>query len=383
MKKLLFRKLLSDCVFFFLITLLSASVIIWVFQAVNFLDIMVEDGRDYIVYINYSLLSLPKILSRILPFAIFFSFFYVLSKYEMNNELMILWNFGINKVELINFFLKISLIIVVIQIIFTTLIVPKAQNFSRTIITSSNVDFFEGFIKPQKFVDNIKGLTIFAEEKDKYGKLKNIYLKKETGSGSFQITYAKSGYFKTNGDAKFLVLQDGETINGVKNKFSKFNFRQSELNLSQLDSNVIKVNKIQETSTRDIIKCLNRFFNKDLSKKKNPLAGNFIQNCTKINLDNIFKEIYKRFITPLYIPLLVLSALILIIYSKENTNYSRLKIIIFLIGFSIIVFSEITEKFVVDSFYSNLKILVLPFILLLILYIFIFYLLNKGTSTHS
>ena len=377
MKKLLFRKLLLDCTFFFLITLLSTSVIIWVFQAVNFLDIMVEDGRDYIVYINYSLLNLPKIISRILPFAIFFSFFYVFSKYELNNELMILWNFGINKIELINFFLKISLILVLIQIFFTTSIVPKTQNFSRSILTSSNVDFFESFIKPQKFIDNIKGLTIFAEKKDKNGKLKNIYLKKETGAESFQITYAKSGYFKNNGDAKFLVLQNGETINGVKNKFSKFNFNQSELNLSQLDSDVIKVNKIQETSTKDIINCINRFFNKDFSQKLTPSTGNFIQNCTKLNLDNIFKEIYKRFIIPLYIPILILSALVLIIYSKENINYNRLRLLVFLIGFSAIVFSEITEKFIVDSFYSNFKIAILPIILILIFYLFIIYLLNK------
>ena len=377
MKKLLFRKLLLDCTFFFLITLLSTSVIIWVFQAVNFLDIMVEDGRDYIVYINYSLLNLPKIISRILPFAIFFSFFYVFSKYELNNELMILWNFGINKIELINFFLKVSLILVLIQIILTTSIVPKTQNFSRSILTSSNVDFFESFIKPQKFIDNIKGLTIFAEKKDKNGKLKNIYLKKETGAESFQITYAKSGYFKYDGDAKFLVLQNGETINGVKNKFSKFNFNQSELNLSQLDSDVIKVNKIQETSTKDIINCINRFFNKDFSEKLIPSTGNFIQNCTKLNLDNIFKEIYKRFIIPLYIPILILSALVLIIYSKENINYNRLRLFVFLIGFSVIVFSEITEKFIVDSFYSNFKIAILPIILILIFYLFIIYLLNK------
>ena len=104
MKKILFRKLLLDCLIFFSITLVSASVIIWVFQAVNFLDIMVEDGRDYLVYINYSLLNFPKIITRIFPFALFFSFSYVLSKYELNNELMILWNFGINKIQLINFF---------------------------------------------------------------------------------------------------------------------------------------------------------------------------------------------------------------------------------------------------------------------------------------
>ena len=83
MKKLLFRKLLTDCLTFFFITLISATTIIWVFQAVNFLDIMVEDGRDYLVYINYSLLNFPKIITKIFPFALFFSFFYTLAKYEL------------------------------------------------------------------------------------------------------------------------------------------------------------------------------------------------------------------------------------------------------------------------------------------------------------
>ena len=107
MKKILFRKLLFDCLIFFSITLISASIIIWVFQAVNFLDIMVEDGRDYLVYINYSLLNFPKIITRIFPFALFFSFSYVLSKYELNNELMILWNFGIKQNSANKFFFNI------------------------------------------------------------------------------------------------------------------------------------------------------------------------------------------------------------------------------------------------------------------------------------
>ena len=57
MKKILFRKILLDSIVFFLIALVSASVIIWVFQAVNFLDIIVEDGRDFGVYLNYTLLN--------------------------------------------------------------------------------------------------------------------------------------------------------------------------------------------------------------------------------------------------------------------------------------------------------------------------------------
>ena len=65
MKKILFRKLLADYISFFLLALLSTGVIIWVFQAVNYLDIMIEDGRDYLVYINFSLLNFPKTISKI------------------------------------------------------------------------------------------------------------------------------------------------------------------------------------------------------------------------------------------------------------------------------------------------------------------------------
>ena len=65
MKKILFRKLFIDYMSFFLIALLASTIIIWVFQAVNFLDIMSEDGRDYLVYIRYSLYNYPKIFMTI------------------------------------------------------------------------------------------------------------------------------------------------------------------------------------------------------------------------------------------------------------------------------------------------------------------------------
>jgi lipopolysaccharide export system permease protein len=75
MNKLIFNNILYDFLIFFLIAISASSIIIWVFQAVNFLDIMIEDGRGYLTYLNYSLLNLPKIISRLLPFVLFFHFF--------------------------------------------------------------------------------------------------------------------------------------------------------------------------------------------------------------------------------------------------------------------------------------------------------------------
>ena len=369
MKKILFRKLLLDCIIFLLISLISASTIIWVFQAVNFLDIMVEDGRDFLIYISYSLLNFPKILSKILPFATFFSFCYVLSKYELNNELIIFWNFGIHKIELINFFLKFSLIIVIFQIFFTSYVVPQTQNYSRSLIRNSNVDFFDSFVKPKKFNDNIKGLTIYADQKSKDDKLINIYLKKDGGNKNYQITFAKTGIFKDIGKSKILVLYDGNTINIANEKVTNFNFKQSDFTLSQFDSDVITQDKIQETSTKKHLLCLDKYFNKYFLLIENP-PQEFIQNCTLNKLDNIFQELYKRLLLPLYLPTLILISLLLIIKSKESSSFNMHKIFVYILGFFVVISSESSLKLVQNTFIANLVIFIVPILLIFFLYFF-------------
>ena len=143
MKKIIYRKFLYDCLVFFLISTLSASVIIWVMQAVNYLDIITDDGRDTIVYFSYSLLNFPKIISKIFPFTFFFSFSYIIAKYELSNELMIYWNFGVQKIRFVNFFLFFSIILLLIQILLTSILVPKSQNIARSILRVSDFNFVD------------------------------------------------------------------------------------------------------------------------------------------------------------------------------------------------------------------------------------------------
>ena len=92
MKKLIFKNLLKDITNFFLISIVSISVIVWVIQAVNYLDFVSEDGHSFRIYFLYTLLSLPKIIGRVLPFMFFLSLFYILIKYEENNNVFLFEN---------------------------------------------------------------------------------------------------------------------------------------------------------------------------------------------------------------------------------------------------------------------------------------------------
>ena len=363
MKKIIFRKLLIDYLSFFLIALLGSSIVVWVFQAVNYLDIMIEDGRDYTIYINYSLLNFPKIFSKLFPFVLFFSIFHITSKFENNNELIILWNFGVTKIELINFIFKFSLILMMVQIIFSSLIIPKSQDMARSFLRTSTVNFFGNFIKPQRFNDTIKNVTIYSEKKNNEGSLYNLYLKKKIDENNFQITYAKKGVFKEFNDKPVLVLYDGATITGKNNKITNFSFSKSDFPLSNFKSNTTTYKKTQEISSFKLLQCL------ILLRIEKKIEEIKIENCSIQNLKNIYKELYKRFLIPFYIPLLVLIPFLLILSSKESSNYSKFKTMTFLVGLIFIVFSETTIKFISNSYFENILISLMPFVFLFFLYL--------------
>jgi lipopolysaccharide export system permease protein len=369
MKKIIFKKLLLDYMSFFIIALLSSAVVIWVFQAVNFLDIMIEDGRSYSVYISYSLLNFPKVINKLFPFILFFSLFYVTIKYENNNELIIFWNFGINKIQLINFVFKFSIILMIIQLIFSSMIVPKSRDLARSFLRSSTINFYENFIKPKRFNDTIKKVTIYSERKDIDGNLYNLYLKKEIDQNNFQITYAKKGYFREFNNLPVLVLFNGETITSKNNQITNFSFSKSDFPINNTETNSFVVQqKTQELSSYNLLECMNFLIVANKKTRKDPK----IINCKENNINNIFKEIYKRFIVPFYILVLSLTPLFVTLLSKESSKYFKLKMITFLIGLFFIIFSETTIRLISDSIIKNISISLLPFIFVIILYTIFF-----------
>ena len=371
MKKILFRKLLYDYIKFFSVALFCTSIVIWVFQAVNYLDIMIEDGRGYWVYIKFSLLSFPKIVSKLYPFVLFFSIFYVTVNYELNNELIIYWNFGIHKIQIVNFILKYSIILFLIQVILTSIIVPKSQDLARSFLRTSSINFFDNFIKPQKFNDTIKGVTIYTDKKDQNGNLKNLYIKKELKNDQFQITYAKEGEFKLIRNIPILVLYNGATITSKDGEVTNISFSKSDFSLLNIETNTTTYKKTQELSSIKLIKCIEGFYKH--KKTEFDLKNKYIENCSLQNIDNIFKEFYKRHFIPLYIPILSLIPFLLITSSKENIKYNRLRLCTFLLGLIIVVFSETTIRLITNVTIQNIGLIIAPLIILFIFYFYLFY----------
>ena len=171
MKKIIFNKLILDVTKFFFLSSISLSLIILVVQAVNFLDYISEDGHGIYTYFGITILNFPKIFSRVMPFCVFITIFYVINKYEVKNELLIFWNIGIKKIKFVNTLVIFSFFFLILQFILNIYIVPTSLDQAREFVRNSNIDFFPNLIKEKKFIYAVESLTIFFEKKKKNGDL--------------------------------------------------------------------------------------------------------------------------------------------------------------------------------------------------------------------
>ena len=169
-----------------------------------------------------------------------------------------------------------------------------------------------------------------------------------------------------------MVLLDGETFRLNNDRITNFTFSQTDYNLSNSETNTSTFVKTQEILTTDLIRCV--IFLTDFKEIK--IKKLRVENCNLQNIQNIYRELYKRLISPFYLPILILISLMLIIQSKEKINFTKYSVYIFLFGFIMIIFSETILRFISNSFFDNIKLILLPIFIIIIFYLFYIYKLN-------
>ena len=363
MKKLIFRNIFKDITAFFIITSLSLTLIVWVIQAVNYLDFVSEDGHSFRVYFMYSLLSLPKIFSKLILFVFFISVFFTISKYEENNEILIFWNYGIKKSEFINKIIKFSFIYFLISIIFSFLIVPKTQDMARSYIRNSSIEYFPSLIKTQHFNDTVSNLTIFVEDKTTDGLIKNIFIKENFDNKRSKIISAREGILAKRNNSFYLILFDGKIINIDIRNTNIIQFEKTEFNLSKFSTKSTIFPKIQETNSIKLIECLSSFIN----NKEGFFERLFV--CDESSVNAVLQEMYKRLIIPLYIIVVGFVASCLVIKSKNQFDSIKFKSIIFILGFVFVIFSEGSTNILSFDNLNKSTILLIPFITCIVGYL--------------
>ena len=366
MKNRVYKYIFNEFIRYFIIVLFALTATIWTIQAVNLLDLVTDDGHAFGIYFFYSFLSIPKIATKLIPFTFLIASIITILKLEKDNELILLWTAGLNKIHIVNLMFRISLLIMFFQLIMSSIINPETLNFSRSLIKNSELQFVPSLLKERTFNDTVKGLTVFVDKKNPNGVYENIFIRDEgnnltnfSNSGSSSTIFAKKGYVKKN--EKKLILVDGNIQKLEKdNTVNIIKFEKTEINLSGLSTRTTSEIKIQETSSFDILRCV---------QKKYEISHNC--NRSESFLKDLKIEINKRFGSPFFIPLVSLISSFLLYSRKDKKINSYFKYIYFLIGFLILVSAEIVVRYSGISLIHTVSFYLIPIAFIPLIYLFL------------
>ena len=339
MKKTIYKYFFYEFVIYFTVTLFALAAVVWTIQAVNYLDLVTEDGHAFTTYFYYSLLTLSKVLTKLIPFCFLTAIILTIIKFERDNELIVLWTSGLNKIHIVNLIFRISVLVMLLQLLLTNIFNPTLLNFSRTLLKNSQLQFIPSLLKEKQFNDAVDGLTIFIEKKDENQIYKNIFIRddgkilsKIAGSSSSTI-FAKSG--RMSKDEKNLILYNGniQKLN-EDGDVNIIQFQKTTLNLSGISTKSISEPKMQETPTVQILRCLTQ----------NNTARHNCDDSKKSMMDTKI-EINKRFGMPMYIPLISLISCFLLTSRKDKKMFYLNKYIYFFVGVLILILAEIIVRY--------------------------------------
>ena len=355
----------------FLVILFGLSIVAWTVRAVNFLDLIVENGYSITTYFQYSFLNLLGIITKLIPLSFLIALVIFIVKQLRENEFVILWTSGEKKAKVANLFFMLSFFILGFYLLFSTIVAPYALNKSRHLLSKDGFNSFLPTIRIQGFNDSFRGFTFFVEKKID-NEIKNVFiydasntlknLKTNRSDANSTTIVAKEGLVQD----KEMILFNGQIISENKSNFKNniVKFEQLNIDLNNLQSGTIKQPKLQETSTIILIKCV---FNIGINK---------LANCNDTKKE-IITVLNRRIVLPFYIPVVSLICSFLLIKVKTKKNYFLNKYSIFFLSFIILLYAELIIRYTGISKFIGTLFMISPIILIPLIYSFLIYRLRR------
>ncbi len=342
----------------FFVILIGLSLIALTVRAVNFLELIVENGYSIGTYFQYSLLNLFGLAPKFIPLSFLLALSIFILRHLQDSEFIILYTSGVKKNIIVKIFFFVSVLILCFYLVLSIIVTPLALNKSRQILSNQNFNSFLPTIRTQQFTDSFKGFIFFVEKKVN-NEVQNIFLLdngknfKNLSSNNAEVNataiIAKTGIIED----KKIFLFNGKIINSKNDLTDEIvSFEQLTVNLDNLATNTIKQPKIQETSTFTLLDCLishnqdSKFCNKEFKKE-------------------ILPTLNRRIVIPFYIPVISLICCFLLI--KKNKK-SLQKISVFISSFIILLFTEIAVRYTGLNSFLMITFICLPFFLILTIY---------------
>lgn len=205
------RYLLSQLLALFGFFALVLVAVYWVNRAVGLFDQLIGDGQSALVFLEFSILTLPNAIRLVLPIAAFAATVYVVNRLMQESELVVMQATGFSAFRLARPVLYFGLTVMVMQLVLTNVLVPASQRIlsERSAEISQNIT--ARFLNAGQFMHPSRGITLYIREISPTGELLDLFLADERSETERAVHTARKAFLVRGEVAPKLVMVDGST----------------------------------------------------------------------------------------------------------------------------------------------------------------------------
>ncbi|WP_108839365.1 LPS export ABC transporter permease LptF [Tateyamaria sp. Alg231-49] len=225
------RYMLSQLMWLFGFFALVLVAVFWINRAVRLFDRLIGDGQTALVFLEFSALGLPVLITRVLPIATFAASVYVTNRLSNESELTVMMSTGASPWRLARPVAVFGLISAVMMSLLSHALVPIAsqQLAEREVEISKNIT--SRLLTEGEFLSPANGVTFYTRRVDQDGVLRDVFLSDRRNPKQRMIYTASEAYLVRNTSGTSLIMLDGlaqrlieETFSLSTAKFQDFSF---------------------------------------------------------------------------------------------------------------------------------------------------------------
>lgn len=208
--------------------------VIWLTQSLRQIDAVIDNGESAAVFLEFTLLLLPRALTMILPLSAFGAAIYTLNKLYTESELVVMMTVGHNPSALVRPVVYFGIFAASVMYALTLFVVPVSESqLSQRRFEISN-KLVRLFLKEGEFVHPGENVTLFIRDISQDGEMAGVFINDQRDPDT-TITYtAERAMLLRDGEAAQLALFDGNSLlyTVADGNLSTLNFQQFTYDLS-------------------------------------------------------------------------------------------------------------------------------------------------------
>lgn len=201
-------------------------------QSLDQLQVIVERGQSVWVMIKLTLLAVPQLLAVIVPIGMFVGALIALTRLQREQELTAIFASGVTRWAAIRPAIRLAVMAALVTMLITTVLQPWGQRQARAEAFAIRTDLAAVLIEEGRFVQGPNGLTVYVQQIEQNGLLKNLFVYVDEGDKVTTWDAAEARFGRVDGLPVLSLLNGSRQSYSSRGVLEYLSFGQTVVDLS-------------------------------------------------------------------------------------------------------------------------------------------------------